>query len=199
MVNHRRIGAQFEREVAKLISSWWGEPFRRTPLSGGWATSVSPGDIMSTKKEGSDFPFSVECKRSKQFSVWTVFHQILEESPMYKWWGQISVAALKVKRVPLLLIKSPRHEVLAIFPDPLQVELRDSAGRTAVIPYADNTATGSKEWIAWEIPFTELVDVNTAAIVKMIVRVGDRAAAAPGGAGTIYLDDFWLIRAAATE
>jgi len=83
--------------------------------------------------------------------------------------------------------------------DPLQVELRDNAGRTAVIPYADNTATGSKEWIAWEIPFTELADVNPAAIVKMIVRVGDRVTAAPGGAGTIYFDDFWLTKTAATE
>ncbi|MBN2128554.1 MAG: LamG domain-containing protein [Sedimentisphaerales bacterium] len=83
--------------------------------------------------------------------------------------------------------------------DPLQVELRDNAGRTAVVPYADATATRSVEWIAWEIPFSEFADVNAAAIVKMIVRVGDRVAPAPGGAGTIYFDDFWLTKAAATK
>jgi len=83
--------------------------------------------------------------------------------------------------------------------DLLEVELRDSAGRTVVVPCADTTATKSREWIEWEIPFSDVADVNAAAIVKMIVRVGDRAAPAPGGAGTLYFDDFWLTRSAVGE
>jgi hypothetical protein len=41
--------------------------------------------------------------------------------------------------------------------------------------------------------------VNPAAVKKMIVGMGDRAAPVPGGAGKVYLDDFWITKPHVTE
>jgi hypothetical protein len=55
----RAKGCKFEVEVAKLLSTWWGEErsFRRTPLSGAWDKRAG-GDLVTP----AGFQFTVECK-----------------------------------------------------------------------------------------------------------------------------------------
>ena len=69
-------GKVAEREVARLLSEWWGqlEPgaqFVRTPCSGGWSSREvrtgfrASGDIMTTAVR---FSFTVESKRREGWS-----------------------------------------------------------------------------------------------------------------------------------
>jgi hypothetical protein len=76
----------------------------------------------------------------------------------------------------------------------LYLALQDDAGNSAVVNNADPLATTLITWTQWNIPFTVFTSVNMQAIKKLSIGVGDRAATQPGGAGTLYIDDIWLIR-----
>lgn len=58
----RRKGASFERDVAKLISRWWGKTFSRVPQSGGNAGLKGMGIAGDLMTDSSDFPFHCELK-----------------------------------------------------------------------------------------------------------------------------------------
>lgn len=85
----RRKGSRFEREVAKILSEWWGAEFARTPLSGGFATKSfrddwnAAGDLVTPD---STFPFCVECKNNESWD----FNQLLtsDKSALCAWWKQ---------------------------------------------------------------------------------------------------------------
>jgi hypothetical protein len=118
----RNKGNVAEREVAKLIATWWSqlEPeatFIRTPLSGGWSTAnvrasfKASGDLMTT---ATYFPFDVEIKRREE---WT--HERLFEgrpSPVWEWWLQCQRAAAEGDRVPMLWARRSREPWLMILP-----------------------------------------------------------------------------------
>jgi hypothetical protein len=72
---------------------------------------------------------------------------------------------------------------------PLYVAIQDSAGHTGVVIHADPAAVTSADWLEWKIPFSRFTGVNAAAIRKMYIGVGNRAAPAQGGAGSLYIDD----------
>jgi len=105
-------GNKFERDMAKVLSEWWGEEFRRTPLSGGWGEACTTGDIVSVSPK-STFPFSVECKRNEAFKFNTFF-QDNNTALFNSWWKQCCLDAKKAKKLPLLLTKINRNEPLAI-------------------------------------------------------------------------------------
>ncbi len=66
-IDSRRKGAENEVIVAKLFTSWVGEPFQRVPSSGGlrWADGRGvTGDLVPPV--GSPFPFLVETKHLKK-------------------------------------------------------------------------------------------------------------------------------------
>ena len=74
-------------------------------------------------------------------------------------------------------------------PAPLYVVVQDSAGKSKVVTHPDPAATTIATWQQWRIPLSQLSGVNTAAVKKLIIGVGDRSSPKAGGAGRLYLDD----------
>lgn len=117
----RQKGSVAEREVAKLIKTWWeqispGCEVTRTPLSGGWGGPEirsgfnASGDLMFT--DGS-FPWAVEIKRREGWS----YDQFIagKRSPVRKWWAQTVKAADEMNKEPMLWMRKnhmPWHIVL---------------------------------------------------------------------------------------
>lgn len=123
-INSRRKGATFECQVAKAIAAWWGCAVRRTPLSGGWGAAITAGDtiLLPPEKDDPEFetkfrryrdwPFSVECKHHKDFTIDALFTSP-EKSPLGKFISQCKRAASKEKRMPLLVAKKNYGEAFA--------------------------------------------------------------------------------------
>jgi len=87
-------------------------------------------------------------------------------------------------------------------PEGLYVMLQDSTGNSAVVRHPDAEATTIGTWTQWNIPLLDFAGVDMQYINKMDIGVGDRdnpppqlsaKAEAGGGAGTLYIDDIWLI------
>jgi hypothetical protein len=79
---------------------------------------------------------------------------------------------------------------------PLYVTVEDSAGRAATVTDPNPDAARRYTWIEWKIPLSDLGDVDATRVRKLIVGLGDRANPAPGGVGTIYVDDVYVAREA---
>ena len=79
-------------------------------------------------------------------------------------------------------------------PGALYVALADREGNLAVVPHRDPTSVTATDWLAWEIPLSRFTGVDPARIERMSIGVGDRAGAAPGGRGTIYIDDIRVVK-----
>jgi len=92
----RRKGSTYERVVAAVLAEGWGEDFRRTPMSGGWAKEKVTGDIVPVSREKDNFPFSIECKNRKTLSVPAWLEQAKEDCPPEK--------------LPLLIFHLPRDK-----------------------------------------------------------------------------------------
>ena len=80
----RRKGASYERVVAQLLKTFWGEEFRRTPLSGGWSKKTITGDIIPVDRPKDNFPFSIECKNQKSVSIPAWLSQAKSDCPKTK-------------------------------------------------------------------------------------------------------------------
>jgi len=80
--------------------------------------------------------------------------------------------------------------------DPAQmyVALQDSAGKVAVVNHPDLNAVLTTTWTEWPIPLSQFTGVNTKAIKKMFIGVGDRKAPKADGAGTLYIDDVRVVK-----
>jgi hypothetical protein len=77
---------------------------------------------------------------------------------------------------------------------PLYVTLQDSSGRTATAIDPDANAARRYTWTEWKIPLSDLVDIDATRVRKLIIGLGDRANPAPGGAGSIYVDDVYIAK-----
>lgn len=104
-------GSGFERAVSKLFDTWWEVPkntFWRTVNSGGWK---EPGDIaprFRSHEEKIWWPFIVECKFYKNFSI----NDVLlgkKTGHLLKWWSQVTKeqldALLALNRPSLLNVR----------------------------------------------------------------------------------------------
>lgn len=100
-INSKAKGSEFELKVAKLLSSWWGEEFHRTPMSGGlhWkADNRVAGDIVTPPN--SVFPYNVECKKREGW----LFDQVLRGTgEVEDWWEQCVKDARGVGMRPWLI------------------------------------------------------------------------------------------------
>lgn len=109
--NPKRKGNDYERKIAKLFTEWWGEPFYRTPNSGGlgWQGKKIAGDLITPD----NFPFVVECKKEENWN----FEQIIEgRGIFYKWWEQVIRDAKKVEKLPLLVFsKNHSNDYIALY------------------------------------------------------------------------------------
>jgi Holliday junction resolvase len=147
MTQARPKGNAGEREVARLLASWWGalEPgaeFVRTPSSGGWSTPIiraafsASGDIMTTAQL---FPFEVEVKRREK---WTLENLIEgKRSPVWSWWRQTLKAAAEGSREPMLWFRQSRKTWLVM----LREQLAPSIGALCI-------------WHQWHEPYGLGVD-----------------------------------------
>jgi regulation of enolase protein 1 (concanavalin A-like superfamily) len=75
----------------------------------------------------------------------------------------------------------------------LYVVVQDSAGKSAVVNNPDTAATTFSDWTEWNISLTGFTGVNLQAVKSLAIGVGDRANPQAGGAGTLYIDDIWLM------
>ena len=111
MFASRGKGSVAEREVAKLLETWWKqvEPesrFVKTPLSGGWSSAEvrvgfhASGDLMTTAER---FPFVVEVKRREGWSPVNLVTG--RRCPVWEWWRQTQREAAEATAEPLLWVR----------------------------------------------------------------------------------------------
>jgi len=102
-------GKGYERRVGEILGNWWqGKPFRSTPQSGGWDKQANDGDVVAYGDlyipAGSDFPFSVECKRQECWSLEDLVNpNLVALCPILTWWDQCFNDACRVCKLPLLV------------------------------------------------------------------------------------------------
>ena len=80
--------------------------------------------------------------------------------------------------------------------EPLYVAVEDSAGKSKIVTHPDPAAVLLFGWQQWDIPLSELsaAGVNLAAVKKMIIGVGNKAAPQMGSTGALFFDDIRLYR-----
>lgn len=107
--NSRTKGAELELNVAKAFTEVLKQPFRRTPLSGGWAknNAETAGDVVCTNKEY-DFKWCVECKNAEGWNFESMFTD--KHAWFDVWWNQ-TVGECGSK-LPLLVFSRARQPVL---------------------------------------------------------------------------------------
>lgn len=106
-INSRQKGKRGEREVAKLLSAWWGAEFTSTPLSGGFSTKTfrndwnAAGDIVTPDHS---FPFTVEVKNCEGWHL----EQLLtsDKCLFYSWWKQAVDETLPGKKTLLVFTRN---------------------------------------------------------------------------------------------
>ena len=116
-INSRSKGQRAERELVKRFSVWWGgEPFFRTPLSGGLATMGHSfkgveitGDISTPDP---NFCFCVEAKHHESWAFEQLFN---EKNIIEKWWDQACKQAVSSNKKPLLVFKKNHGPFYAAF------------------------------------------------------------------------------------
>ncbi|MHC4353857.1 MAG: LamG domain-containing protein [Planctomycetota bacterium] len=83
--------------------------------------------------------------------------------------------------------------------EPLYVSVANATGAPAVVAHPDPAAATIDVWTEWVIPLQDFAakGINLSNIDKMAVGLGTQSgAAAAGGSGTVYVDDFRLYRIA---
>lgn len=113
-INSRSKGSDFELKIAKKLSTWWGEDFHRTPMSGGlgWSKdSRVSGDIVVPSD--SLFPYSIECKKREE---WTLEQFLKGKGEIDDWWNQCARDGKKVEKIPLLIFSKNFDEIYCMLP-----------------------------------------------------------------------------------
>jgi len=103
-INQKQKGNRNEVQAAKVLSSWTGARFARTPMSGGlhWDHESVSGDVVCITR-GFDFMFSVETKHYASFRVDKVLRS---NSRIIRIFDQAINDALEAGKYPLLLLRS---------------------------------------------------------------------------------------------
>jgi hypothetical protein len=79
--------------------------------------------------------------------------------------------------------------------EPLYAAVSNSAGAPAVVAYDDPGAVASSGWKLWLVPLQAFADqgINLSNVDQIAIGLGTKAGmAAPGGSGTLYVDDIRL-------
>ncbi len=79
--------------------------------------------------------------------------------------------------------------------EPLYVAVSNRSGAPAVVAYDDPSAATVRSWIQWVVPLQSFADqgINLADVDKIGIGLGTKGGViAPGGSGTIYIDDIRL-------
>jgi hypothetical protein len=80
--------------------------------------------------------------------------------------------------------------------EPLYVAVSNSAGSPAVVAHDDPSAATMTTWTEWRIPLQVFTDqgINLTNVDKIAIGMGSKGGAAPGGSGTMFIDDIRLYR-----
>jgi len=81
--------------------------------------------------------------------------------------------------------------------EPMYVAVSNSGGAPAVVAHEDSTAATINDWTEWIVPLQAFTDqgINLRNVEKIALGLGAKAdPAAPGGSGTMYVDDLRLYR-----
>jgi hypothetical protein len=84
--------------------------------------------------------------------------------------------------------------------EPLYVAISNASGAPAVVANEDPAAATIDDWTQWRIPLQGFVDqgINLSNVDKIAIGLGSQSGmAAPGGSGTVYVDDLRLYRSEA--
>jgi hypothetical protein len=79
--------------------------------------------------------------------------------------------------------------------EPLYVAVSNTSGAPAVVSYDDPSAATIRSWTQWRIPLQAFADqgINLSNVDKIAIGLGTESGkAAPGGSGTVYIDDIHL-------
>ncbi len=76
--------------------------------------------------------------------------------------------------------------------DDLYVALQDKAGKVAVVTRPNGAV--QPDWTNWVIPLSQFNGVNTSAVTKMFIGVGNRANPKADGAGMVLIDNVRVIK-----
>ncbi|MCU0914138.1 MAG: LamG domain-containing protein [Planctomycetes bacterium] len=77
--------------------------------------------------------------------------------------------------------------------------VKDTSNRTATVSHPDSAVVTVGKWVEWQIALGDLTGVNAARIKQIVLGIGDKTASAPGAAGLILVDDFYVFRAAPAQ
>ena len=129
-INSRAKGNQFELQIAKELSytlfpylkeknlDATSLPFRRTPMSGGWSTTISEDIIfngsnpyLSEEDKNFNWWYAVECKWHATYNLESLITS-REKSIITQWWNQTINEAYLTHKEPLLIFKKNGHEPL---------------------------------------------------------------------------------------
>lgn len=106
----RTKGATFEQSVARDLRAWLGDDWAVARLRTDQQQGTDHAGEFSVEHARGRFPFSIECKHHKSFSVVQLWKGT---GPLASWWAQASAQAAQCDRSPLLLVRVPRGPVLA--------------------------------------------------------------------------------------
>ena len=115
-VNSKAKGGAFERLIAKMLNETFEtKEFCRTPGSGAFATThelpehiTVAGDLITPL----NFKFSVECK--KGYNDQTIYSLLDYNSKIWQFIEQSEKDAKKTKKVPMIIYKQDRKDILVI-------------------------------------------------------------------------------------
>ena len=115
-VNSKTKGGAFERKIANLLNEQFEtKEFNRTPGSGAFATThllpehiTVAGDLITPK----NFKFCIECK--KGYNDQTIYSLLDYNSKIWDFIKQCEKDAKKMKKVPMIIYKQDRRDILVI-------------------------------------------------------------------------------------
>jgi len=115
-VNSKAKGGAFERKIANLLNEQFEtKEFNRTPGSGAFATThllpdhiTVAGDMITPL----NFKFCIECK--KGYNNQTIYSLLDYNSKIWEFIKQCEKDAKKMKKVPMIIYKQDRKDILVI-------------------------------------------------------------------------------------
>ncbi len=79
-------------------------------------------------------------------------------------------------------------------PAGIYVRLEDASRQAGVVLHPEPAVITTAKWTEWRIPLDSFAEVNVAKVKKMCIGVGNPEDPVPGGLGTLYIDDIYLVR-----
>ncbi len=81
-------------------------------------------------------------------------------------------------------------------PAPFYVAVEDKDGRAGVVTHPDPAIVAATGWTEWSVPLSQFssAGVNLTAVTKFYIGVGSRSATAAGGAGSLFIDNVYVIK-----